>query len=286
MSGLPLTYDQWVQRATTDAVPPNSDGVLHVGERAALIEQLSYLKKRNAQLVNKQRAVLLAACEAQAAHAQCADFAGELMREKLETEARDAKRAAEPPEGASVRSDTSARSGSKSKTKKLMGMLSAASKLRKKRDPTVDAAAKGGYASDSDRSADGTDTEGPTTDDGRVKTMTANMQRLEQENSELLRKTSVLVDYVRATAPMPNFGDAGDDDDLYSDDDYGDDDDDINALPPRDGAIARSSCLPEPVLFDEFAGTAGQRCKWDSFVSGIVSAFGTRGSSFPEDDRF
>ena len=56
-----MTYDQWVQRATTDAVPPNSDGVLHVGERAALIEQLSYLKKRNAQLVNKQRAVLLAA---------------------------------------------------------------------------------------------------------------------------------------------------------------------------------------------------------------------------------
>ena len=57
--GLPLTYDQWVRRATLDAVPPNSDGLLHVGERAALIEQLSYLKKRNAQLMKQQRAVLL-----------------------------------------------------------------------------------------------------------------------------------------------------------------------------------------------------------------------------------
>ena len=78
--GLPLTYDQWVRRSTGDAVPPNSDGLLHVGERAALIEQLSYLKKRNAQLMKQQRAVLLAACEAQAAHAQCADFAGEGAR--------------------------------------------------------------------------------------------------------------------------------------------------------------------------------------------------------------
>ena len=56
-----------------------ADGVLHFGERAALVEQLSYLKRRNAKLSRQQRAVLLAACEAQAAHARCADFAGELL---------------------------------------------------------------------------------------------------------------------------------------------------------------------------------------------------------------
>ena len=36
-----LTYDQWVRKATTEAVPPTSDGLLHFGERAALVEQLS-----------------------------------------------------------------------------------------------------------------------------------------------------------------------------------------------------------------------------------------------------
>ena len=36
-----LTYDEWVRKATTEAVPPTSDGLLHFGERAALVEQLS-----------------------------------------------------------------------------------------------------------------------------------------------------------------------------------------------------------------------------------------------------
>ena len=79
MAQEPLTYDEWVRRAASEEVPPPADGVLHFGERAALVEQLSYLKRRNAKLSRQQRAVLLAACEAQAAHARCADFAGELL---------------------------------------------------------------------------------------------------------------------------------------------------------------------------------------------------------------
>ena len=63
MSTLPLTYDQWVRRATSDVVPPNSDGLLHVGERAALIEQLSYLKKRNERGVWQQRWFVLQGLE-------------------------------------------------------------------------------------------------------------------------------------------------------------------------------------------------------------------------------
>ena len=74
-----LTYDEWVRRAASEEVPPPADGVLHFGESAALVEQLSYLKRRNAKLSRQQRAVLLAACEAQAAHARCADFADELL---------------------------------------------------------------------------------------------------------------------------------------------------------------------------------------------------------------
>jgi len=163
---MALSYDQWMRQATqSESIPPNSDGLLHVGERAALVEQLSYLKKRNAQLMKQQRAVLLAACEAQAAHAQCADFAGELMRAQM--------------------------------------------------DAQMDAARKKDDAED----------------------VREKLRRLEHENAELLRKTAVLVDYVRATAPMPRStfqrgGDNNDDDD-FSDDD--DDDDDADAARGEEG---------------------------------------------------
>ena len=86
MAQEPLTYDEWVRRAASEEVPPPADGVLHFGERAALVEQLSYLKRRNAKLSRQQRAVLLAACEAQAAHARCADFAGELLSKSGDNE--------------------------------------------------------------------------------------------------------------------------------------------------------------------------------------------------------
>ena len=56
-----LTYDEWVRRAASEEVPPPADGVLHFGERAALVEQLSYLKRRNAKLSRQQRAVAAAA---------------------------------------------------------------------------------------------------------------------------------------------------------------------------------------------------------------------------------
>ena len=195
-----------------ESIPANSDGLLHVGERAALVEQLSYLKKRNAQLMKQQRAVLLAACEAQAAHAQCADFAGELMRSQMES------KATEPYE-------------------KVVDKL----------------------------------------------------QRLEHENAELLRKTAVLVDYVRATAPMPRsrsgYGGSGakdDDDDDYSDDDDDDAEDaEDRELPPK-GRAFRVSCLPQPTAFDHFASRRLRECKWDSFVSGILSAFGTPNSTIDE----
>ena len=59
MAQEPLTYDEWVRRAASEEVPPPADGVLHFGERAALVEQLSYLKRRNAKLSRQQRAVLL-----------------------------------------------------------------------------------------------------------------------------------------------------------------------------------------------------------------------------------
>ena len=36
-----LTYDEWVRRAASEEVPPPAEGVLHFGERAALVEQLS-----------------------------------------------------------------------------------------------------------------------------------------------------------------------------------------------------------------------------------------------------
>ena len=34
------------------------------------------------------------------------------------------------------------------------------------------------------------------------------------------------------------------------------------------------AALEKAVLFDEFAGAFGAKCKWESFMSGIVSAFG------------
>ena len=197
---MALSYDQWMRQATqSESIPPNSDGLLHVGERAALVEQLSYLKKRNAQLMKQQRAVLLAACEAQAAHAQCADFAGELMRAQMDQTPRE----------------------------------------------TEDVGEK--------------------------------LSRLEHENAELLRKTAVLVDYVRATAPMPRTHHGGSyEDDEYSDDD--DDDDDVDNdnkdLPPKRVAHLKVSCLPAPTGFDHFASRHARECKWDSFYNGILSAFG------------
>ena len=73
-------------------------------------------------------------------------------------------------------------------------------------------------------------------------------------------------------------------DDDFSDDDDDDDDDAELGLPPKNGQLAGSACLPEPVLFDEFAGTFGAKCKWESFMSGIVSAFGApQGGSFPDE---
>uniref|UniRef100_A0A7S3JQV8 Uncharacterized protein n=1 Tax=Aureoumbra lagunensis TaxID=44058 RepID=A0A7S3JQV8_9STRA len=223
---MALSYDQWMKEATSSAeasIPANSDGVLHVGERAALVEQLSYLKKRNAQLMKQQRAVLLAACEAQAAHAQCADFAGELMRAQIDNgEEKDRRK----------------------------------STNRAQED------------------------------------ITEKLQRLEHENAELLRKTAVLVDYVRATAPMPRkqgFG-RDDDDDDYSDDDDDEFENDDKELPyvsffiflfflsiyhrPKANQNMRFSCLPQPVAFDHFASRHMRQCKWESFMAGILSAFG------------
>lgn len=210
-----LTYEQWVRQVNaSDAIPPNSDGLLHVGERAALVEQLSYLKKRNAQLMKQQRAVLLAACEAQAAHAQCADFAGELMRAQMQDDRKD-----------------------------------------------------------------GVEESSKTTD--ALDDVHDKLQRLEHENAELSRKTAVLVDYVRATAPMPRstFGHHDDEED-YSDDDD-DDLDDNQDLPPK---VNRFSCLPEPVAFDHFANRHTRVCKWDSFVAGVAAAFGAGHAHAVEDE--
>ena len=153
--GLPLTYDQWVRRATLDAVPPNSDGLLHVGERAALIEQLSYLKKRNAQLMKQQRAVLLAACEAQAAHAQCADFAGELMREKVLSEQRAAERGGRGDDAASVASDAaSTASGAAGKRgKKIFGVR--VPSMRKRDKPATGGEYEASSAAGDDAAGDG-----------------------------------------------------------------------------------------------------------------------------------
>ncbi|KAH8086142.1 hypothetical protein JL720_7344 [Aureococcus anophagefferens] len=86
------------------------------------------------------------------------------------------------------------------------------------------------------------------------------LTRLEHENGELLRKTAVLVDYVRATASMPRGPLAGprDADDDFSDDDDDDDDDAELGLPPKNGQLAGSACLPCPpsstrrLLPDEF----------------------------------
>ena len=288
--GLPLTYDQWVRRSTGDAVPPNSDGLLHVGERAALIEQLSYLKKRNAQLMKQQRAVLLAACEAQAAHAQCADFAGELMREKMQNEQQkaSARGGGDAGDAASVASEGAASTASGTaakKGKKIFGVR--VPSMRKKDKPVpggeYEASASGAAAGDGGDKGDG-DKGDEAKNEGEL---SEKLQRLEHENTELLRKTSVLVDYVRATAPLPRGGGmrgADADDDAFSDDDDDDDADDDLGLPPKDRQLAGSSCLPEPVLFDEFAGTFGQKCKWESFMSGIVSAFGApQGGSFPDE---
>ena len=277
--GLPLTYDQWVRRATLDAVPPNSDGLLHVGERAALIEQLSYLKKRNAQLMKQQRAVLLAACEAQAAHAQCADFAGELMREKVLSEQRAAERGGRGDDAASVASDAaSTASGAAGKRgKKIFGVR--VPSMRKRDKPATGGEYEASSAAGDDAAGDGDPAAGAAE-------MGEKLTRLEHENGELLRKTAVLVDYVRATASMPRGPLAGprDADDDFSDDDDDDDDDAELGLPPKNGQLAGSACLPEPVLFDEFAGTFGQKCKWESFMSGIVSAFGApQGGSFPDE---
>ncbi|KAJ8601848.1 hypothetical protein CTAYLR_002649 [Chrysophaeum taylorii] len=209
-----LTYEQWVKQATSsESIPPNSDGLLHVGERAALVEQLSYLKKRNAQLMKQQRAVLLAACEAQAAHAQCADFAGELMRAQMNEPKRP---------------------------------------IEEDKESYEDVVEK--------------------------------LQRLEHENAELLRKTAVLVDYVRATAPMPRFGRDGDDDDDDYDDDDDDDYDEEKDLPPRGGVRIVGSCLPQPVAFDEFANRHMRQCKWEHFVAGVVSAFGAGHAGAVEDE--
>lgn len=197
-----LTYEQWVKQATSnESIPPNSDGLLHVGERAALVEQLSYLKKRNAQLMKQQRAVLLAACEAQAAHAQCADFAGELMRAQMNTEPSERRRTSDEDKDSY--------------------------------DEVVD-----------------------------------KLQRLEHENAELLRKTAVLVDYVRATAPLPRAAYGRDDDDDDDDEDDEDDDyDDDKELPPKIGTRQSGSCLPPPVGFDEFANRHWRQCKWEHFVT-------------------
>mmetsp|Transcript_9904 Transcript_9904/g.31821 ORF Transcript_9904/g.31821 Transcript_9904/m.31821 type:complete len:218 (-) Transcript_9904:33-686(-) len=213
-----LTYEQWVKKATSsESIPPNSDGLLHVGERAALVEQLSYLKKRNAQLMKQQRAVLLAACEAQAAHAQCADFAGELMRAKMNAEHAERRRPAEEE--------------------------------------------KDSYEEVVDK-----------------------LQRLEHENAELLRKTAVLVDYVRATAPLPRAAYGREDDDEEEEDDDDDDYDDDKELPPKIGHRVGASCLPQPVLFDEFANRHWRQCKWESFVTGVVGAFGAAHATAVEDE--
>jgi len=273
MSGSGLTYDQWVKRSSTEAVPPNSDGLLHVGERAALIEQLSYLKKRNAQLMKQQRAVLLAACEAQAAHAQCADFAGELMRAQMLAD--DAAAADDAASVASATSGTS-RASAKKRARRLFGLGFPKRSGRSKSAEPEGGGGGGGAA----RSGDGDDADDPQS----AASLAAGLQRLEHENSELLRKTSVLVDYVRATAPLPvaSLPNAPPDDDDDSDDDD-DDDDPEGALPPRDGQLVRAGCLPEPANFDDFAGTMGRKCKWDSFVTGVVSAFGARGAAFPDD---
>ena len=185
-----LTYDQWVKRSDAEAVPPNSDGLLHVGERAALIEQLSYLKKRNAQLMKQQRAVLLAACEAQAAHAQCADFAGEMMRAQMLSDQQTAG-----DDRDSVASAASGASGRPRKKggKRLFGLLSA-KKRSSSTEPDGESPSSPGGGGDDDCDP---------ADPDSAASMTDKLQRLEHENSELLRKTSVLVEYVRATAPMP-----------------------------------------------------------------------------------
>ncbi|KAH8051550.1 hypothetical protein JL722_10725 [Aureococcus anophagefferens] len=276
--GLPLTYDQWVRRATLDAVPPNSDGLLHVGERAALIEQLSYLKKRNAQLMKQQRAVLLAACEAQAAQRSAPDFAGELMREKVLSEQRGGAR--RPGRRRGVRGVRRRVDGVRRRGQ------AGQEDLRRPRavDAQADKPTTGGEYEAS--SAAGDDAAGDGDPAAGAAEMGEKLTRLEHENGELLRKTAVLVDYVRGTASMPRGPLAGprDADDDFSDDDDDDDDDAELGLPPKNGQLAGSACLPEPVLFDEFAGAFGAKCKWESFMSGIVSAFGApQGGSFPDE---
>jgi len=120
--------------------------------------------------------VLLAACEAQAAHAQCADFAGELMRESMlaegSQEAKDDESQASSARGAPKQ---------KSAVGRVLAKMSGKPRGKKpeeKEDEPDD----------------------PESDPAIV---AERLQRLEHENSELLRKTSVLVDYVRATAPVP-----------------------------------------------------------------------------------
>ncbi|KAJ1455679.1 hypothetical protein M885DRAFT_587535 [Pelagophyceae sp. CCMP2097] len=258
MAAAALTYDEWVHRATaTETVPPNSDGLLHVGERAALVEQLSYLQKRNAQLMKQQRAVLLAACEAQAAHAQCADFAGQLMRQQVQSEAAqlEARRADEAPTEAAPKEAPESPRGKHP----LKLSCPALPGLRRRRPELEEPPAKDASAGEAAQLGD-------------------SLRRLERENAELLRKTAVLVDYVRTTAPLPPANAHPADDALDASDD--EDSDDGARLPVRS-----QGCLPRPRRFDDFANEHLAKCKWDAFLDGVVLAFGADHSSGALDDE-
>mmetsp|Transcript_25019 Transcript_25019/g.99470 ORF Transcript_25019/g.99470 Transcript_25019/m.99470 type:complete len:226 (+) Transcript_25019:395-1072(+) len=203
--------------------------------------------------MKQQRAVLLAACEAQAAHAQCADFAGELMRAQMEQQSA---------------------SGSPPQPRRRQRPTGSAADPPVTTVPGDDAAAAAAAAASTGRAP---------VDPALHDEVVDKLQRLEHENQELLRKTAVLVDYVRATAPMPRSSGPSmrdDDDDEYSDDDDDDFDGagaaggDDKDLPPR-RRVSGFSCLPEPTAFDHFASKRVRECKWDAFVSGVLSAFGS-----------
>ena len=63
---------------------PPADGVLHFGGTRGARRAAELPETRNAKLSRQQRGIV-AACEAQAAHARCADFAGELLSKTVMT---------------------------------------------------------------------------------------------------------------------------------------------------------------------------------------------------------